>query len=177
MARPRRKTEVRVPERESEFEDTFRQIAAAAGYEDQFHVLNRGGGREIAAAAAALRSAGMPDMARRIERVGYAKVTSAGHPDWSLGHPQNGILIAELKSDRRGAGPTDDQIRWLHHYAVSLRPPNNGHAPGRSHLWSPKHWPAIETQFGLIVEPVACPCRICDWLRARDGQPTIGDEL
>ena len=161
---------------ERAFEKTFRATADAAGWHDPFHVIDQGQNARIRALIAQLHGQGMHEAAELLGRIGRTRVTSAGYPDWTLKHTQYGIIVAELKSDRRDAKATDEQIDWLQHFALSLRPPDNPYAPGRAHLWRPRHWPAIDTQFGLVTNPAHCPCAICDWLRARAGHTTIGDE-
>lgn len=167
MARPRRarRNEDGTRQTEKQFENTFRKMAQAAGYHDQFHVVDRGANARVMAVVAELRQRGMHEAAELVARAGHNKVTSAGFPDWNLRHETEGILVAELKSDRKGANAEPEQINWLRGFAISMRPPNNPYAPGRAHLWRPRHWPAIETQLGLVVTPTQCECEICDWLR------------
>ena len=175
--RRRKRTQRQVTETEAQFEQTFREVAAAAGYVNQFHVLNRSLTGQVQQILAVLQNAGMHEAASMLRRVGHAKVTSSGFPDWVLRHETHGICIAELKSDRRDAQPTEDQIDWLRSFAVSLRPPGNPHAPSRAHVWRPQHWSAIETQLGLMTSPTPCPCQICDWMRVSQGLAAIGSEL
>ena len=165
MARARRRNnQAAARETEKQFQDTFREMADAAGFHDQFHVVDTGITAQVRAVVADLRRRGLHEAAEMVARIGHNRVTSSGFPDWNLRHETEGILVAELKSDRRGANPTEEQIGWLRSFAISLRPPNNPYAPGRAHLWRPQHWPAIETQFGLVATPTYCHCEICEWL-------------
>ena len=168
MARPTRQRQHnrgnQPTQTEKEFENTFREVADAAGYKDQFHVIDRGATRRIRAVIADLRNRGLHEAAQAVASVSHSKVTSRGYPDYTLRHQQYGIMIAELKSDRKDANPEPEQIDWLRSFAITLRPPDNPYAPGRAHLWRPQHWPAIETQFGLVTTPTCCRCEICEWL-------------
>ena len=166
--RRRRAQQERPAEKETDFEKTFRDAAHAAGFVRQFHVIDTGADAAVRAAIGKLTREGDHETAGMLRRIGRTRVTSVGYPDYTLGHSELGIIMAELKGARRGAAATAEQIEWLRIFAISLRPPDNQHAPSRAHLWFPRHWPAIETQFGLVTAPTNCECEICDWLYERE---------
>ena len=145
-------------------EDQFLQsilAVAKAAHWTPFHILDNGNNRRRHALADQARDAGNDELADALSRPGHARVTARGYPDLTLRHSERGVIIAELKSDRRSSKPTTEQWEWLMAFKSSMTPPDNPCARYRVHLWRPKDWPAIETQFGLAVPPTHCACPVC----------------
>ena len=150
---------------EKEFQNTFIEVAQAAGWERRFHVIDQGPNSSTRRMIAELRQAGMKGAAEMVARIGYRRVTAKGFPDWNLCHDIHGIIVAELKSDRPTSKADQDQMGWLIAFAKSFRPPDNPYAPSRAHLWRPQHWQAIETQLYATSNPAHCHCDICEEVR------------
>ena len=163
-ARPAKRNRASTPQ-ERDFEKIFVQAAEAGGWNRRFHVIDQGTNAATRRIIAELRQAGFSKAAGMVARIGQRRVTAKGFPDWSLYHDTHGIIIAELKSDRPGSKATPDQWAWLTWYAKSLEKPGNPYAPSRAHLWRPRHWPAIETQFRLTASPAYCYCDVCEFIR------------
>lgn len=158
---------------ESEFRNTLVATAKAAQWRDAFHVIDVGPSAYSRRLTSNLRNAGMNDAADLVSRTVTPRVTASGFPDLNLRHDSLGIIVAELKSDRTNSRPTAKQIDWLLTFAYSLRPPTNPYAPSRAHLWRPAHWPAIDTQLGLSVDPTECTCYICKVCREFPDAPPM----
>ena len=163
---------------EDQFLHSLISVAQAAGWTQLFHLVDRGRNSQQRELARELRGMGQTladSAADLVDRSAHARVTSFGFPDLVGSHPEHGILIAELKSDRAGSKPTPEQWQWLLDFAACLLPPDNPHAPGRVHLWRPKDWPAINTQLGLADAPNRCECPVCTGLippLAKPRRPT-----
>ena len=147
---------------EKEFQETFIEVAQAAGWKRRFHVIDQGPNSSTRRMITELRQAGMKEAAEMVARIGYRRVTAKGFPDWNLCHDIHGIIVAELKSDRPNSKADQDQMGWLVAFAKSFRPPDNPYAPSRAHLWRPQHWQAIETQLYATSNPAHCHCDICE---------------
>ena len=146
---------------EKDFQDTFVDAAIAAGWTKRFHVVDYGPNANTHRMIEALSQKGMNEAAILVQRIGRRRVTDKGFPDWCLSHPQHGVIIAELKSDRNGSKPTPEQWEWLTALAGSMQPPANDYAASRVHLWRPSDWKAITTQLGCADVPAVCLCPVC----------------
>ena len=145
---------------EDAFLQTVLAVSKAASW-IPFHIMDTGNNRQRHALANQARQAGNHDIAEALTRRGHARVTARGYPDLSIRHAKHGVIIAELKSDSRSSKPSVEQWEWLMAFRDSMAPPDNPYARYRVHLWRPKDWPAIETQFGLAVPPSYCMCPVC----------------
>ena len=149
------------PPTEDQFRSAFLTVATAANWNRTFHLVDRGLTRAHNRIAQELADLGHEEAARHLLNSPHARTTAYGFPDLVTHHPEHGILIAELKSDRKQSKPTPDQWEWLIAFRASLTPPDNPYAKSRVHLWRPAHWPAIHTQLGLYETPVHCLCPVC----------------
>ena len=159
-----RRRDTAPPENEREFEATFVRVAEAGQWHRRFHVIDQGPNANTRNIIAQLKQSGLDEAASIVGRIGYRRVTAKGFPDWFLCHDAYGVIVAELKSDRRDSNPTPDQWRWLTALARSMSPPENPYAASRVHLWRPQHWPAIETQLYVTNNPAPCNCHVCQYV-------------
>lgn len=156
---------------EDQFRNTLITVATAANWQKIFHLVDRGLNRSHNRIAQELADLGHQEAASHILNSPHARTTSFGFPDFVAHHEDHGILIAELKSDRRESKPTPEQWDWLIAFRQSLTPPDNPYAKSRVHLWRPVHWPAINTQLGLHEAPANCPCPVCQDRKPALAQP------